>query len=54
MLFAASTTVSELKARFSKEITGAGIPLICTIAAGQPVEAIEDLERELAISPSLF
>ena len=40
--------------RFSKEITGAGIPLIGTIAAGQPAEAIENLEEELAISPALF
>jgi repressor LexA len=40
--------------RFSKEITGGGIPLIGTIAAGRPVEATENLKRELAISPSLF
>jgi repressor LexA len=40
--------------RFSKAVTGAGIPLIGTIAAGRPVEAIENLERELAISPALF
>jgi len=40
--------------RFSKNVTGAGIPLIGTIAAGLPVEAIENLEGELAVSPALF
>ncbi|WP_319526307.1 transcriptional repressor LexA [uncultured Desulfosarcina sp.] len=40
--------------RFSKEVTGRGIPLIGTIAAGQPLEAIENLETELPIAPSLF
>ena len=40
--------------RFSKDVTGAGIPLIGTIAAGLPVEAIENLEGELAVSPMLF
>jgi repressor LexA len=32
----------------------AGIPLIGTIAAGLPVEAIENLQGELAVSPALF
>jgi len=40
--------------RFSREVTGRGIPLIGTIAAGQPLEAIENLEAELPIAPSLF
>ena len=40
--------------RFSREVSGAGIPLVGTIAAGQPVEAIENLEGELSISPTLF
>ena len=40
--------------RFSREVTGAGIPLVGTIAAGLPVEAVENLEGELAISPALF
>ena len=40
--------------RFSKDVTGSGIPLVGTIAAGQPIDAIENLEGELAISPALF
>jgi repressor LexA len=40
--------------RFSKDLAGGGIPLIGTIAAGRPVEAIENWEAELAISPDLF
>lgn len=40
--------------RFSKENTGKGIPLVGSIAAGVPVEAIENFEKELAISPKLF
>jgi repressor LexA len=40
--------------RFSKENTGKGIPLVGSIAAGVPVEAIENFEEELAISPKLF
>ena len=40
--------------RFSKELTGGGIPLIGNIAAGCPVEAVENWEAELPISPDLF
>lgn len=40
--------------RFSKDLAGGGIPLIGTIAAGRPVEAIENWEAELAIAPDLF
>ncbi|WP_319407610.1 transcriptional repressor LexA [uncultured Desulfosarcina sp.] len=40
--------------RFSKENTGKGIPLVGTIAAGVPLEAIENFEEELAISPITF
>ena len=40
--------------RINKDITGSGIPLVGTIAAGQPVEAIENLEGELPVSPGLF
>lgn len=40
--------------RFSKEISGRGIPLVGSIAAGRPLEAVEHLEAELAISPALF
>lgn len=36
------------------ENTGQGIPLVGTIAAGVPLEAIENLEEELAVSPGLF
>jgi repressor LexA len=31
-----------------------GIPLIGSIAAGSPIEAVENWERELAVSPELF
>ncbi len=40
--------------RFSKENTGKGIPLVGSIAAGVPIEAIENFQEELAISPKLF
>ena len=40
--------------RVSKENTGKGIPLVGTIAAGVPLEAIENFEEELAVSPRMF
>jgi repressor LexA len=40
--------------RFSKENSGQGIALVGSIAAGVPLEAIENFEEELAISPKLF
>lgn len=40
--------------RFSKENTGQGIALVGRIAAGVPIEAIENFEEELAVSPKLF
>ena len=40
--------------RFSKEVPGRGIPLIGAIAAGNPLEAVENFEEELPVSPSLF
>ena len=40
--------------RFSKANTGQGIPLVGSIAAGVPIEAIENFQEELAISPKLF
>ncbi len=40
--------------RFSKEVPGRGIPLIGAIVAGTPLEAVENLEEELPVSPSLF
>jgi SOS regulatory protein LexA len=40
--------------RTRAENTGQGIPLLGTIAAGVPLEAIENVEEELAVSPGLF
>ena len=40
--------------RVSVENTGKGIPLIGSIAAGVPLEAIENVEEELAVSPRMF
>jgi repressor LexA len=44
--------------RFSREIDhpdiSPGIPLIGSIAAGSPIEAVENWETQLAISPGLF
>jgi len=40
--------------RFSREITGRGIPLLGAIAAGKPLEAVENFEEELAVAPALF
>lgn len=40
--------------RFHREVTGFGIPVVGTIAAGLPVEAVENFEEELAISPEMF
>ena len=40
--------------RFKGDVPGTGVPLVGTIAAGRPVEAIENLEGEIAVSPALF
>ena len=40
--------------RVSVEHRGKGIPLIGSIAAGVPLEAIENVEEELAVSPRMF
>ena len=40
--------------RVSVEHTGQGIPVVGAIAAGVPLEAIENFEEELAVSPALF
>jgi repressor LexA len=40
--------------RFAGELPGKGIPLVGEIAAGTPLEAIENVGEELAVSPSLF
>lgn len=40
--------------RFSRGMSGFGIPVVGDIAAGLPVEAVENFEEELAISPEVF
>jgi len=40
--------------RLSKEIPGSGVPLLGAIAAGNPLEAVENLGEELAVAPALF
>lgn len=40
--------------RFSGELPGRGIPLMGDIAAGTPIEAIEDVRETLSVSPLLF
>ena len=40
--------------RFSSAVTGDSIPLLGDIAAGKPIEAIEDVGNALPVSPSLF
>ncbi|NNG01372.1 MAG: transcriptional repressor LexA [Desulfobacteraceae bacterium] len=40
--------------RFRVPITGKGIPVIGKIAAGQPIEAVENMAEELSISPDVF
>ena len=40
--------------RFSREVSGRGLPLLGTIAAGDPLEAVENLEAVLAVSPDVF
>ena len=40
--------------RFNPDRCLPGVPLIGTIAAGKPIEAIENLEADLPLSPSLF
>ncbi len=40
--------------RFSKENTGMDIALVGSISAGVSIEAIENFEEELAVSPALF
>jgi len=40
--------------RFAGELPGRGVPLVGAIAAGTPLEAVENFEEELAVSPSLF
>ena len=40
--------------RFSGELPGRGLPLIGYIAAGTPIEAVENIREKLSIPPSLF
>ena len=40
--------------RVSVENAGQGIPMVGSIAAGVPLEAIENFEEELAVSPRMF
>jgi repressor LexA len=40
--------------RLSGELSGKGIPLIVSIAAGPPLEAVENFEEEVSVSPSVF
>jgi repressor LexA len=40
--------------RFNGELPGQGIPLIGEIPAGTPLEAVENFEEELPVSPSFF
>jgi repressor LexA len=40
--------------RLARHITGQGIPVLGDIAAGVPMEAIENIEEELRIDPSVF
>lgn len=40
--------------RFTGAITQSGLPLVGTIAAGKPIDALNDVEAELEVSPRLF
>jgi repressor LexA len=40
--------------RLASGITGSGIPLLGAVAAGAPIEALENFEQELMVDPGLF
>lgn len=40
--------------RFTRDVAGRGIPVLGAIAAGDPLEALENLEEVLEVSPALF
>ncbi|PID40875.1 MAG: repressor LexA [Proteobacteria bacterium] len=40
--------------RFSKKVSDGGVPVIGTIAAGRPIEAVEYPGEKVAISPAVF
>lgn len=40
--------------RLAKEITGSGIPMVGDIAAGVPIDAIENIVEELRVDPAVF
>lgn len=40
--------------RLAGDISGRGIPIVGNIAAGGPIEAIENIEEELKVEPEVF
>ncbi|MEJ2041343.1 MAG: MarR family transcriptional regulator, partial [Desulfosarcinaceae bacterium] len=40
--------------RFTRDVAGRGLPLLGAIAAGDPLEALQNLEEMLEVSPALF
>jgi repressor LexA len=40
--------------RLARKISGSGIPLLGAVAAGLPIEALENIEEELMVDPGLF
>lgn len=40
--------------RLARDISGSGIPIVGAIAAGVPIEAIENIEEELKVPPDVF
>ncbi|MGD9368626.1 MAG: transcriptional repressor LexA [Desulfobacteraceae bacterium] len=40
--------------RLARKISGSGIPLLGAVAAGVPIDAVENVEEELMVDPGLF
>lgn len=40
--------------RLARNISSSGIPIAGAIAAGSPIEAVENIEEELAVEPAVF
>jgi repressor LexA len=40
--------------RLARKISGSGIPLLGAVAAGVPIEALDNIEQELMVDPGLF
>jgi repressor LexA len=40
--------------RLARRISGSGIPLLGVVAAGVPIDALENVEEELMVDPALF